>query len=225
MIINLTKIKGNLTPHEQTIQSNFKSISEIISVIDTSESRIQVSTCSTSSATAEKAFTISDITALAAGQEFLLKCSNANTAGTPTININSLGAKALKFKAGILVDATHPAPINTANREMRVMYDGTDFIIQENAVYISAATAVSGENYYTFTHGLGIEKIKVSVYFSTSSDMSNKSLVPGWSYQSYYYGCQVDSITSTQLRVYAHHFPSYVSSTANGYYQIIVEVI
>ena len=123
---------------------------------------------STAAATAEKAFTITGAT-LTRGAIFEIACSTANTATTPTININSLGAKALKFLDGIGLDATHYCNLNTANLKMLVIYDGTDFIIQSKAKYDSGEFAIASNGTYTLTHNLGSKQLKVTLVGLTTT--------------------------------------------------------
>ena len=56
-------------------------------------------TCSTAAATAAKTVSITTGTfSLEAGARVTVKFSNANTAGTPTLNVNSTGAKNIFHK-------------------------------------------------------------------------------------------------------------------------------
>src|SRR5574344_2021592 len=165
--IDLATLQGNtFNGNDQLVQLN--SIGQLPaldgSLLTNVETKniIQLGTCSTASATAEKAVTLSGFV-LTTGATILISCSNANTAETPTLNINSTGAKALKFKDGIAVDATPPAPINLANRKMLVTYDGTDFIIQENSKYNSGWFPVATYTAYTKTHNLGTNQIKYTI--------------------------------------------------------------
>src|SRR5574344_1034744 len=68
----------------------------------------QIGTCSTASATAEKAVTLSGFV-LTAGATIQVTFTNANTATTPTLNVNGMGAKAIYNEAGTAVSATNPA--------------------------------------------------------------------------------------------------------------------
>lgn len=61
------------------------------------------------------------LTALAANQLFYGTFTNANT-GAATLNINSLGAKAIQYKGSALSAARIPAGSNAL-----LMYDGTQF--------------------------------------------------------------------------------------------------
>lgn len=59
----------------------------------------RIGTCSTASATAEKAVTLSGFV-LATGVTIQVTFTNANTATTPTLNVNGTGAKPIYNEAG-----------------------------------------------------------------------------------------------------------------------------
>jgi hypothetical protein len=81
----------------------------------------QIGTCSTAAATAEKAIVLSGYE-LSTGSTIIATFTNANTAATPTINVNSTGAKALK---NIYGDAITYLPSGT---KIPLFYDGTNFV-------------------------------------------------------------------------------------------------
>ena len=81
------------------------------------------------------------IAAYAAGQTFRFKAGGTNT-GAVTLNLNSLGAKAVQKRGAALV-----AGDITANNVVTVVYDGTQFQMTSPAaaaVIPSASTSVSG---------------------------------------------------------------------------------
>ena len=79
--------------------------------------------CSTAAATQEKAVTISGISELADGQQIRVKFTNAqNYSGTPTLNVNSLGAKSIQRCIG--TDATQGEWL--AGEYIDLVYDGTN---------------------------------------------------------------------------------------------------
>lgn len=63
-------------------------------------------TCSTAAATAAKTVTLSYFT-LVAGKQIRVKFTYANTASTPTLNVNSTGAKPMYFKDGTQITSTN----------------------------------------------------------------------------------------------------------------------
>ena len=161
------KLYGSLTNdnvgNALTVDTEWKFLVDLNTV---GQNITQIGSSATASATAEKAVTLSGFV-LATGATLLISCSNANTASAPTLNVNGTGAKALKFKDGIAVDATHPAPINMANRGMLVLYNGTDYIIQENAIYNSGWFEVTHNTSYTKAHGLATKNIKWIIQIAT----------------------------------------------------------
>lgn len=96
-------------------------------------------------------------TAYATFQRFIFKASSANT-GAATLNVNSLGAPALKR----LVDGTLRTLIAgdiAAGRIYEAIYDGTQFVMLGVAkpftsAAISSPTLASGDQTYSAAHGL-----------------------------------------------------------------------
>jgi len=83
-------------------------------------------TCSTASATAAKEVAITGFV-LATGARVKVKFTNANTAYTPTLNVESTGAKAIYNEAGVAVSATSPAYF-PAGATVEFYYDGTNWV-------------------------------------------------------------------------------------------------
>lgn len=82
---------------------------------------VKLGTCSTASATAEKAISIDGFN-LVAGTVFQITFTNANTATTPTMNINNGGSKSIKNLRGDVITYI------PANIPLDFMYNGTDII-------------------------------------------------------------------------------------------------
>ena len=76
-------------------------------------------TCSTAAGTAAKTVTLSGFV-LATGAEITVKFSSTNTAANPTLNVNSTGAKGIRYK-----NAAVPSGYIVANKTYRFVYDGT----------------------------------------------------------------------------------------------------
>lgn len=71
------------------------------------------------------------ITAYAAYQEFTFKAVNANTTTTPTLNVNSIGAKTITNPDGTALAVGQIS----ANSIQKVVYDGTNFqLVSANAI-------------------------------------------------------------------------------------------
>ena len=75
--------------------------------------------CSTAAGTAAKTVALSGFV-LATGAEVTVKFSATNTAANPTLNVNSTGAKGIRYK-----NAAVPSGYIVANKTYRFVYDGT----------------------------------------------------------------------------------------------------
>ena len=75
--------------------------------------------CSTAAGTAAKVVALSGFV-LATGAEITVKFSATNTAANPTLNVNSTGAKGIRYK-----NAAVPSGYIVANKTYRFVYDGT----------------------------------------------------------------------------------------------------
>lgn len=94
-------------------------------------------TCSTAAATAAKAVSITTGTFnLEAGAKVTVKFSNANTASTPTLNVNSKGAKNIFHKGSQITSGTNKALLAGT---VEFVYDGTQWHLIGNYVNNSHA--------------------------------------------------------------------------------------
>lgn len=75
--------------------------------------------CSTAAGTAAKVVALSGFV-LATGAEITVKFSATNTAANPTLNVNSTGAKGIRYK-----NAAVPSGYIVANKTYQLIYDGT----------------------------------------------------------------------------------------------------
>lgn len=98
-------------------------------------------TCSTAAGTAAKTATITGFT-LATGATVRIKFSNTNTAASPSLNVNSTGAKPIKLY-GTTAAGTTPSTSWNAGEVVELVYDGTNWLIQ-NRAYPDATTSASG---------------------------------------------------------------------------------
>lgn len=96
-------------------------------------------TCSTAAGTAAKTVSIPGIT-LKTGVEITVRFSVTNTAANPTLNLNSTGAKAIRYR-NTAISAGYLA----ANRTYRFVYDGTYWQlvgdVDTNTTYTAATAA------------------------------------------------------------------------------------
>lgn len=102
----------------------------------------KLSTSSTASATAEKAVTLSGFV-LTTGATIQVTFTNANTAATPILNVNSTGAKAIYNEAGTAVSATNPAYF-PAGSTVEFTYNGTYWIFKKRVI----ENYVNGTSWY-----------------------------------------------------------------------------
>ena len=95
------------------------------------------------------------ITALTTGVSFIMIPHTVSTSTTPTLNVNSLGAKAIKRRLSSIVtsvQAGYSASWLAANKPFRVVYDGTQWIVDGHDkpvgadIYGAVAKAVGDEN-------------------------------------------------------------------------------
>lgn len=85
-------------------------------------------TCSTAAGTKAKVVTCSSFDTLITGVTIHVKFSNDNTADSPTLNVNSTGAKAI-WKSGGTIKSSNPGWM--ADEVVSFTYDGTRWIMND----------------------------------------------------------------------------------------------
>lgn len=103
---------------------------------------IGIGTCSTASATAEKAVALSGF-ALAKGANITVTFTNANTSAIPTLNVNSTGAKSIVGEDGVLTSATNPAYF-PAGSTVEFIYNGTYWVFKNKVI----TNYINGTSWY-----------------------------------------------------------------------------
>lgn len=91
--------------------------------------KVAYGTCSTAADVAEKVVTLHEDFAdwkLEVGAEVIFKADYQNKAPNPTLNINNTGARSIKYAGTVMT--TQNLSVATAPREMRYMYDGTNYV-------------------------------------------------------------------------------------------------
>lgn len=116
-------------------------------------------TCSTAAGTVEKVVALSGFT-LVTGARVTVKFTVTNTAASPTLNVNSTGAKAIYYR-GAAIDAGYLA----ANRTYEFIYNGTQYELLgdlnvNNLVTQTAVTDSSYTNYRPLVWGASNSGIK-----------------------------------------------------------------
>lgn len=121
----VTKLSSPVTPNDLINKTN-----EIIDNLGSggggsSDPTTWYGTCSTTASTTEKAVTCSGF-ALTAGAIIAILFTTANTAATPTLNVNTTGAKSI-YIGSATPNSTTNAFKWSANTLLTFMYDGTYF--------------------------------------------------------------------------------------------------
>ncbi len=124
-VVGDVRIEGTLTP-------------DIINYDFGSDHPMYYGTCSTSAATVAKVASCSDFV-LATGATIAVKFTYTNTASSPTLNVNSTGAKSIKQYGTTAVNTYHWR----ANEVVLLVYDGTNWQM------VSKSTATT--TYYGLT--------------------------------------------------------------------------
>lgn len=99
-----------------------------------------IGTCSTASSTAEKTVTLSGFS-LTTGAVILVTFDNANTTSTPTLNVNSTGAKSIYSEDGVACSATNPFYV-PAGTTVEFTYNGTNWVYKNKVItnYVNDTT-------------------------------------------------------------------------------------
>jgi len=111
---------------------------------------IYYGTCSTASGTAAKAVTLTDATGfgLKTGAIIAVKFTNANSVASPTLNVNSTGAKSIMRYGTTAVGTSSTVNGWSAGSILVFVYDGTNWV--ENYWYNSTYSNASlGQGYGT----------------------------------------------------------------------------
>ena len=125
-------------------------------------------TCSTAAAIAAKTVSISDITSLTEGLVIYIKFTYANSATSPTLNLNDLGAKAIMQYGSTAAAGTASTTGWQAGQVVPLIYDGTAWQyfkgyntnttytlteIWTNTAANTAAKVASNSSYYALREG------------------------------------------------------------------------
>ena len=100
-------------------------------------------TCNTAAGTTAKVVVCSEATSLYAGLTITVKFSTANTVLAPTLNVNSLGAKAIWVDNA--VTSTSNCLFWNTNALITFTYDGTQWLVvdQPSSYYVACTTAAA----------------------------------------------------------------------------------
>lgn len=108
---------------------------------DGANGKMLYGTCNTAAGTTAKSVVCSEATSLYAGLTITVKFSTANTVLAPTLNVNSLGAKAIWVDNA--VTSTSNCLFWNANALITFTYDGTQWLVvdQPSSYYVACTTA------------------------------------------------------------------------------------
>ena len=158
-------------------------------------SLVSIGTCSSESAATEKTVSLSNF-ALTVGSTILVTFSNANTASSPTLNVNSTGAKSIASEDGTLASATNPAYF-PAISTVEFTYNGAYWVYKKRVV----TNYVADTSYYRIWSDGYVEMGGVASSPTTFplqlSKVSSITLTPSGSSGSSDYSSQFHSFTTS----------------------------
>ena len=137
----------------QTLVDETKTlVDEEVATRATTGHGIYYGTCSTASGTAAKVVTLADATgfSLKTGAIIAVKFTNANSVASPTLNVNSTGAKSIMRYGTTAVSTSSTVNGWTAGAVQVFVYDGTNWVADYwyNSTYSNASM---GQGYATCT--------------------------------------------------------------------------
>lgn len=208
--ITLTKFDSNTQNTISTASSDASTAkSDAATAKTTAENAVtRYGQCSTAAGTAAKAVTLTTgkLATLAAGAVVSVYFTNANTAATPTLNVNSTGAKQIRMVHGT---AWETGSNWKAGAVLTFTYDGTYWIVtngsqtkdaydKANTAATNASNALTAANkavvesvtvYYCWDHTEPTQPTDTEIT-STSSAVDQWTLrMPDPVYNGYYYEC------------------------------------
>lgn len=191
--------------------------------LSTGNARIFYGTSSTAAGTAAKVVTCSIYDAYTAGDILVVKFDNANTAGSPTLNVNSKGAKNIR--------KIYNGAVNTLNANSEItgtcmfVYDGTQWLLTNTdynntytipTSFTITANATDGLWDLTGTNGTNAVTYALAPYSSKGTTATfytaatNPTLTTRLNYDGYLYATKLYS-GGTEVSV-SGHTHSYLSS-------------
>lgn len=137
--------KRTYTDYAKSIPITASNLNDIQDAIIEIQSREGLAVCSTAAGTAAKTATLGGFV-LQSGVTARVKFTYSNTAATPTLNINSTGAKPIK-RVGSEAIGTTPETSWPAGAVVHFAYDGTNWIIV--STWGNMTNAALGQGYGT----------------------------------------------------------------------------
>lgn len=123
-------------------------------------------TCTTAAKTAAKTTTISGVTELTTGLTIHVRFTNANGVANPTLQVNSLTAKAI-VRYGTTVPSTSAASSWNAGSVVSLTYDGTYWVMNDwnNTTYSAMSEAEMQTGTATTARNITAARLKAAVEY------------------------------------------------------------
>ena len=137
-------------------------------------------TCSTAAATAAKVVTKSGFS-LETGARIAVKFTYTNTASSPTLNVNSTGAKAIVYRGTSAVSDSSSYYRWQAGDIVEFIYDGTNWVIVGWQTYAYNSYSATNATYATYATNLRYSSTSVLTATSTTSVTSAATISPSTS--------------------------------------------
>lgn len=144
--------------------------------VDVPDQMVWYGACSTGASTTAKSVTCTGFELLT-GARIAIKFSNASTAASPTLNVNSTGAKAVWYN-NEAASSTNPVRWG-ANATINFVYDGTYWVLDEKPPSYAApcsTTASTRAKVATVAGALVVNGTAVSLQCSTANTYASNSL-------------------------------------------------
>ena len=123
-------------------------------------------TCATAQGTAAKTTTIDGVTTLTTGLTIYVRFTNTNTIANPTLNVNSLGAVAIK-RYGTTAPSTSATSSWNAGEVVSLTYDGTYWMMNDwnNTTYSAMSETEMQTGTATTARNLTAARLKAAVEY------------------------------------------------------------
>ena len=156
-------------------------------------------TCGTAAATTAKVATVSNFPGFVTGAHIQVKFTYSNTASSPTLNVNSSGAKSI-YRYGTTVPSTAASTSWNAGAVLNFTYDGSAWVMNDwlnvNSTYTNASLGqgvatqtntsqeigitASNSSYALTTGGMIMLTMKYDMLANSTLSINSKDAKPVW---------------------------------------------
>ena len=140
------QVKGRTLAANQYYTFTYNQTNNRYDITSSSDHGNYYGNSSTSATTKAKTVNI-DGFHLCTGNRVYLRFSNVNTTGSPTLNINNLGAKSIYYRGSAIADGLEKYMLT--NSAMTFVYDGTGFQISDMSAFDAIRLSVLDRRAYT----------------------------------------------------------------------------